>query len=261
MDRGAVVVVLVFGGLLGLGLDEQGALEADLVLVLSHHRQESGELVGLLAQTGIEQSLVTLSASPQHVVGPIEAVGGLKHVADLGGGMGEHLGIGVGGRTGGVAGVAEQVGRAPQQSHPGGLHLGRGPLHRGIEVGPALGQVGALGGHVHIVEAEERGTQLLEELEGSVLLGPGGGHRVLAGLQPGAVKRADAEDVTARPIEAVPVAHGHPEVVLHAPPEHLPVGVIHPVGGAALAGILPGEGHRLGHRIEEVGHGVLPVMG
>jgi hypothetical protein len=49
VDGGAVVVVLVLGRLLRLGLDQQRALEADLVLVLDDQRQEAGELVGLAA--------------------------------------------------------------------------------------------------------------------------------------------------------------------------------------------------------------------
>ena len=42
-----VVVVLVLGRLLRLGLDQERALEADLVLVLGDQVQEAGELVAL----------------------------------------------------------------------------------------------------------------------------------------------------------------------------------------------------------------------
>ena len=42
--RGDVVVVLVLGGLGRLGLDQDGALEADLVLVLDDELQEAPEL-------------------------------------------------------------------------------------------------------------------------------------------------------------------------------------------------------------------------
>ena len=154
--------------------------------------------------------------------------------------------------------MAEQVGGAPQEPHPGGLHLGCGPLHHGVEIGPALGQSVALGGHVHIVEAEKRRAQLLEELEGGVLFGPSGVHRVLAGLQPGPVERADAEDVAARPVEAVPVTHGNSEMVLHPPPQHLPIGVVNPIGQLAESGATPGMGHRFGNGVKEVGHCVAP---
>ena len=45
VDRRGVVVVLVLGRLLRLGLEQQRALEADLVLVLGDEVQEAGELV------------------------------------------------------------------------------------------------------------------------------------------------------------------------------------------------------------------------
>ena len=44
---GGVVVVLVLGGLVGLGLDEDGAGEADAVLVLDDELHEATELLGL----------------------------------------------------------------------------------------------------------------------------------------------------------------------------------------------------------------------
>jgi hypothetical protein len=49
--RRDVVIVLVLGGLERLGLDENGALEADAVLVLHHHGQEPAVLIELLPQS------------------------------------------------------------------------------------------------------------------------------------------------------------------------------------------------------------------
>jgi hypothetical protein len=43
-------------------------------------------------------------------------MGRLEDVADLGGGVGEDLGIRIGGGTGGVARMGEEVGRAPQEA-------------------------------------------------------------------------------------------------------------------------------------------------
>ena len=45
VDRRRVVVVLVLGRLLRLRLDQERALEADLVLVLGDQVEEAGELV------------------------------------------------------------------------------------------------------------------------------------------------------------------------------------------------------------------------
>ena len=51
---GGVEVVLVLGRLGRLGLDEDRALEADLVLVLDHHAEEPAGLVELLLDVGVE---------------------------------------------------------------------------------------------------------------------------------------------------------------------------------------------------------------
>src|SRR5690606_38951076 len=53
VDGGAVVVVLVFGGLGWFGFDQKGPLETDLVFVFGDQGEEAGELVGLLAQVGV----------------------------------------------------------------------------------------------------------------------------------------------------------------------------------------------------------------
>ena len=47
VDRGDVVVVLVLGRLLRLRLDQDRALEADLVLVLDDEIEEAAELIEL----------------------------------------------------------------------------------------------------------------------------------------------------------------------------------------------------------------------
>ncbi len=65
MDGGAVVVVLVLGRLLWLGLDQQGARETDAALVVGHHLEEPGQLVGLLTHPGVQQGLVALPAHPR----------------------------------------------------------------------------------------------------------------------------------------------------------------------------------------------------
>src|SRR5438552_2900185 len=58
VDGGAVVVVLVLGWLMRLGLNQQGAGEANLVLVLGNQRQESGEVGLFLRQVGVQQGLI-----------------------------------------------------------------------------------------------------------------------------------------------------------------------------------------------------------
>ncbi len=192
VDGRGVVVVLVLRRLLGLRLDEEQPLEADLVLVLGDEVEESGEL-GLLAdEVGVEERLVALTPAPQDVVRPAQPLGGLEHDLDLGGRVSEHLGIRVRRRAGGVARMAEQVGRAPQEPDPGAGHVRLGRVDDRGEVGARLGERRALRRDVAIVEAVVGDAELLEELERRVELGPGGRHRVRPGLQPGPVERARA---------------------------------------------------------------------
>ena len=59
-----VEVVLMLGRLLRLGLDQDHALEADLVLVVDDQRQKAPELLLLATQVGVEQRFVALAAAP-----------------------------------------------------------------------------------------------------------------------------------------------------------------------------------------------------
>ena len=96
VDGRDVVVVLVLGRLHRLGLDEELAPEPDPVLVLGDEVQEPGELGALAPEVRVEQRVVALAATPQHVVLAAEPLGDLEHVLDLRRGVGEDLGIGVG---------------------------------------------------------------------------------------------------------------------------------------------------------------------
>ena len=160
-----VVVVLVLGRLHGLGLDQELALEAELVLVLDDEVEEAGELIALAPQVGVEQRVVALAAAPQDVVLAAEALGDLEHVLDLRRGVGEHLGIGVGRGARLVARVGEQVGGAPQQPDAGPLLVAERVVDEGVEVGPERREGRALGRDVAVVEAVVRRAELREELE------------------------------------------------------------------------------------------------
>ena len=130
------------------------------------------------------------------------------------------------GRTGGVARVAEEVGRAPEELHTGLSHPLTGVVDHRLEVGPGLREVPALRGDVAVVEAEVGDAHLVEELEGGVELGPPGRQRIQPGAEPGPVERAGAEHVLTGRSERMPHAHGDPEVVLHALAEDEPIGLV-----------------------------------
>ena len=225
-DRRAVVVVLVLGRLLRLRLDEQRALEADPVLVLGDHRQETGELRLLAGHVGVEQRLVALAAAPQDVVAATEPMRRLEHRLDLGGREGEDGGVRVGGRARRVARMAEQVGRPPQQAEAGPRHPLLDHADDGVEVGLRLGVGVPFRRDVAVVEAEERHAELLEELERGVELGLGGEHRLESRIVPRAVEGPRTEHVRPGPGERMPQADGDAEVVLHPLAEDQPIGLV-----------------------------------
>ena len=183
VNRRDVEVVLVLGRLARLGLDQQRALEADLVLVLDRHRQEAAHLLIFAGEIGVEQRLVALAAAPQHIVLPAEPLGGFEARAHGRGGEGEHVRIGIGRRAGHVAAMREEIGRAPQQLDLGLRHLGFEHVeHRGEIVQMLLDGL-ADRRHVGVVEGVEGHVEQAEQVEGDVGLGLRHRHRIGAGQE------------------------------------------------------------------------------
>jgi len=129
-------------------------------------------------------------------------MGDFQHVLHLAGGIGEHIGIGVGRGTRHEAAVGEHVRRAPEQLGVRCDCISGKDVGDGAQVLDALLQAVALGGHVRIVEAEERDIEQVEELERHLGLELGAIHR--AALIPGPVEAAAAKRVAAFPREGVP---------------------------------------------------------
>src|SRR5579875_2148365 len=121
--RCGVEVVLMRGGLLWLGFDEDLTLEADLVLVVDDEVEHAGELLELLLHVGVQQGLVAFAATPEHVVGAAKLDSDVHAVLDGGGGPDEDFRVRVGGGTGHEARVREEVRRAPEQLRRGRLLL------------------------------------------------------------------------------------------------------------------------------------------
>ena len=249
-----VVVVLMLRGLLRLGLEQDRAAEADVVLVLDDLVQEPAELIELSREVGVEEGLVAFAAAPEDIVLASEAVGDIHAVLHLGGRTGVDLGVRVGGGTGHVPRVAEQAGRAPQQTDTGALHMGGHVVGEFVQVGGLLGKRRAGGSDIVVVEAEVRDAELLEELEGGCHLGAGRFHRLEVGGEPRAVERAVAEDIVARPVERVPVAHRHAQVLGHRLLADHTISVV-PTERKRVVGFRALEADGLGHRGEKVGHG------
>ncbi|EAU65515.1 conserved hypothetical protein [Stigmatella aurantiaca DW4/3-1] len=229
IDRRDVVVVLMLGRLHGLGLDEDCPLEAELVLVLHHQVEEAPQLIDLALQVGVEQRVVTLAASPQHVIRTPEPMRGLERVTDLGSRMGEDLWIRIGRRTGHVPRVGEQVRRPPEQLHAGPLHHDLGFVEHDLERVLTRPKAPQFRRQVPIMEREEWHAQLLEELEGNAELLLGQGH-CIPRLHPRARHRGGAEGIAPSPAEGMPVTHGQPQVLRHGSTQDEPVGLIPAVG-------------------------------
>ena len=115
--------------LLGLGLEQEGSLEADLALVLDGHAEEARKVVELLLHVGVEERVVALAAAPEHKVLAPEAMRDLQCLLCLRGCNGSNLGIGARGGSVHVPGVLEELdGRdcdeEPQKGGGGSQHHG-----------------------------------------------------------------------------------------------------------------------------------------
>ena len=225
--------------------------------MLDHQVQEPGELALLSGQVGVEQGVVPLAPAPQHVVGAAHAVGGLQDVADLGGGHREdlrdpgwwpHPPRTGGGRTGWPS---------PTTGAPRSAPCGRAPRRPWRPVGRTSRRSLAPAGAMSRSWKLKNGVpSLAKNSKAAAILCPGALHRVDRRVVPRPVEGPVAEDVRPGPHEAVPVADGHAEVVLHPPPRDDPVGVVPAVGQRVVA-----VGSRVTHRadaLEElrgVGHG------
>ena len=161
-----VVVVLVLGGLLGLGFDEELEGGSDVALVLDGHVEEGGQVVQLSLHVGVEVRDEALAAAPEHVVHPTQLVRHLHGLLYLRSSVRKHVRVGVGGRAVHVAGVGEEVGGAPQQLHSTRLLQLLRQVRQLVEDGVGLCHILALRCDVSVVEGVEAHAQLGEELEG-----------------------------------------------------------------------------------------------
>ena len=252
VDGGHVEVILVLGGFVGLRLDQQGAFEADAMLVFDHELHEAPQLIAFALEIGIEEGLVALAPAPENVVGAVQPVGGVEGLCHLGRRARKYIRVGVGCGSGGVARVSKEVRGAPQQPDARFLHVAFEIVENRGEVGATLGERFALGRYIAVVKAEEGNPELGEEFEGHRHFFPGALHRV-AGLHPRALKGSVAEDVVPGPGEGVPVADRGAQVVLHSAAEYDAVAIVKAKGeGVVGFGSLERDG--IDGRKEGVGH-------
>ena len=92
-------------------------------------------MVQLALHVGVQQRRIPFAPAPERVAGAAEFVGHFHRLLHLRGGEGEHVGVGAGRRAVHVTGIAEQVGRAPEQLDAGALLLLLEHLDDGVEIG------------------------------------------------------------------------------------------------------------------------------
>ncbi len=178
------------------------------------------------------------------------------------------MGVGIGRGAAHEARVAEEIRRAPEQLHAGGLLQGLRVGHDGLEILVRLGQRGALGRDVAIMETPEGRADLLIKLEGRVHAHLGDGKSVLRRRLPLAHDGAGTEGVRPRAAEGVPVGDAEAQVLGHGLAADFFVGVVvfereRVVALRALVGDLGETGEVLdGFRgLGGFGHGVGWVQG
>jgi len=117
----AVEIVLVLHRFHRLGLDEEVAGEADAAPVVAGRGQEPRHVLLLALHLRVVQAGVALAAAPEHVVRAAQCHRRIQRRLDLHRSARDDGEVRVGRCTVHVARVREQVRRAPQQLHAGGL--------------------------------------------------------------------------------------------------------------------------------------------
>src|SRR5690606_12192689 len=134
-------------------------------------------------------------------------------VLHLAGGIGKDFGIGIGGGAGHVATIGKQVRRAPKELGAAGFHLAGKDFADFADVAVALGEAGAFGGDIGVVEAEEWHVEQVEQLERHIGLEARAFHALVI---PGAIEGAAAKRVAAFPGKSVPIGNAGADMILHA---------------------------------------------
>ena len=73
----------MLGRLLGLGLDVEGLVEADLLFEVDSHLEEAAEVIDLTLHVGVPEGRVAFAATPEGVPFAAEVVRHLDRLLDL----------------------------------------------------------------------------------------------------------------------------------------------------------------------------------
>ncbi len=211
---GCVGVVLVFGGFFGFGFDVELAVVLDGFFVGDGHVEERGQVVEFPFHVGIPEGGIAFASAPEDVAFAVEFLGDFEAFFDLGGGVGEDIGVTAGGGAVHEARVGEEAGGAPEQFDAGVVLQFFEFLDHLVEVAVAFREGAAFRGDVAVVEGVVRGAEFFAELEHDAGAFDGHGNGIGA-VFPGAVPGAGAEHVGAHTPHGVPVDHREAQVVFH----------------------------------------------
>ena len=193
-----VEIVLMLRRLLRLGLEQELPLESDRLGEIDRQMHEPGQVIQFAFHIGVVEIGIPFTASPENIIGTPQLMGDFDRLFDLGGRVGEDVGIGARGGPMHVPRMREQIGRPPQQldsgAFLGGLQMG----HDRVEVAIGRHERRPVRRDVPVVKAVKRRAELRHELEGRVHA-PLGVLDRFAAVVPGPQKRR-------RPNGSAPVA-------------------------------------------------------
>ena len=175
-DNGlSVNIILVLRRLHGLRLNKECALESLAACIVASHAKHHGHVLLLSLLVGVQQAHVTLTTTPEHIVGTTELNGSIDRILNLNDSTSYDVEVRVGRSTVGITLVTKDISGTPKQFDVGELlHLLLSIVGDGLHALFILSDGGSLLNEVYIVEAEVLNTQLIHDLEASVhlILGP-----------------------------------------------------------------------------------------
>ena len=210
IDRCHVVIILMFCGLLGLGLNQDCTFIPNFMFVFDNHGQEAAHLFQLTGQVGVEQGFISLATAPKNVVFAVQTMRYIHCIFDDGRAVGEHIGIRIGAGTRHITTVRKHIGGAPKQLWTV-LHLGLKVVGHFVKVAVAFGQVGTFRAHIMVVETEIGNIKNTEHIERGVSFHFSQSHRV--SREPRPVKRLTTKGIVPFPNKVMPIAHGKAQML------------------------------------------------
>ena len=213
--RFGVVVVLVFGGLHGLGLDIEGAFKALFAGIVPGRAEEFGKVILFPFQVRVEEAHVTFAAAPEGIARASQLYGGVDGRLYLGRGQGKHAEFGVGSRAVHKTGMGKEIRRSPEEFYAGGLLEFFCPGNQGKELLFAFRGRVSLGGHVPVVKAVKVRSQLGDKFKSGVHFMLCRFHRIPGVRDPGVGMGGRPEGICSIGTETMPVGNGKAQMVLH----------------------------------------------